>query len=274
MDKISVIMGVYNPRDIEMLKKSIESILTQSYENFEFIICDDFSNLEIQKILLEYKEKDKRIMVIRNTKNMGLAASLNNCLGKATGKYIARQDDDDISKKDRFEKEIEFLKKNKEYDFVGCNIELFDKDDVWGCRKHKEKPQKEDFLCGNQFPHPAMILTKKCMDEVNGYRSEKKTRRTEDYDLFMRLYAKGYIGYNIQENLYQYNEDMYGYSKRKFRYRIDEFWLRLEDFKELKLMPKGYIYIFKPILSGIMPKKLLKKINKIRYKDMEKKDEN
>ena len=102
MDKISVIMGVYNPRDIEMLKKSIESILTQSYENFEFIICDDFSNLEIQKILLEYKEKDKRIMVIRNTKNMGLAASLNNCLGKATGKYIARQDDDDISKKADF----------------------------------------------------------------------------------------------------------------------------------------------------------------------------
>lgn len=267
MDKISVIMGIYNPRDIEMLKKSIESILTQTYENFEFIICDDFSNLEIQKILLEYKEKDKRIIVIRNSRNMGLAASLNNCLEKATGKYIARQDDDDISKNDRFEKEIEFLKKNKEYDFVGCNLELFDKNGVWGYRKHKEKPQKEDFLYGNQFPHPAMILTKKCMDEVNGYRAKKKTRRTEDYDLFMRLYAKGYRGYNIQENLYLYNEDIYGYSKRKFRYRIDEFWLRLEDFKELKLMPKGYIYIFKPILSGLMPKKLLKKINHIRYNE-------
>ena len=104
------------------------------------------------------------------------------------------------------------------------------------------------------------------MEEVNGYRVEKCTRRTEDYDLFMRLYAKGYQGYNLQEYLYEYNEDMYGYKKRKFKYRVDEFFLRIQDFKELNLMPKGYIYIFKPLISGITPKRVLKKINEQRYK--------
>lgn len=266
MKKISVIMGVYNPKDKVIFKKSIDSILQQTYKNIEFIICDDNSDEETQKILKEYEKKDNRIVLIRNKRNLGLAASLNNCLKKVTGNYIARQDDDDISKCDRLEKELEFLENNKKYDFVGCNLELFNKNGIWGYRKHKEKPKKEDFLYGNQFPHPAMLLTKKCMEEVKGYRVEKCTRRTEDYDLFMRLYAKGYQGYNLQEYLYEYNEDMYGYKKRKFKYRVDEFFLRIQDFKELNLMPKGYIYIFKPLISGIMPKRVLKKINEQRYK--------
>lgn len=268
MGKISVIMGVYNPKDKEILKKSIDSILGQTYKDLEFIICDDNSEEETQKILKEYEKKDKRIILIRNDKNLGLAASLNNCLKRATGTYIGRQDDDDISKIDRLEEEIKFLKENPRYDFVGCNLELFNKDGIWGYRKHKEKPIKKDFLYGNQFPHPAMLLTKKCIDNVNGYRVKKTTRRTEDYDLFMRLYAKGYEGYNLQKYLYEYNEDMYGYKKRKFKYRLDEFFLRIEDFCKLKLMPIGIIYIFKPLISGLMPKKFLKKINIIRYKNI------
>ena len=111
-----------------------------------------------------------------------------------------------------------------------------------------------------------MLFDKKVLDVVNGYRVCKKTRRTEDYDLFMRLYEKGYAGYNIQKCLYLYSEDMYGYSKRKFRYRIDEFFLRIEMFYRLKLMPIGLIYIFKPLISGIVPKSFLKIINKVRYK--------
>lgn len=266
MDKISVIMGVYNPKDKQNFRKSIESILNQTYSNLEFIICDDNSDDETNKILQEYKAKDKRIILIKNSKNMGLAASLNNAFKLATGNFIARQDDDDISKINRFEIELKFLKENPEYSFVGCNLELFNKDGIWGYRKHKEKPEKEDFLFGNQFPHPAMLLTKECMDKVNAYRVKKTTRRTEDYDLFMRLYAAGYKGYNIQEYLYEYNEDMYGYKKRKFKFRVDEFFLRIEDFKLLGLMPKGILYIFKPIISGLVPKKLLRKINNHRYK--------
>lgn len=265
-DKVSVIMGVHNTKSIDILKKSIESILNQTYTNLEFIICDDNSNKSIKEFLRDIKKVDKRIIVLENKTNLGLAASLNKCLEVAKGKYIARQDDDDISYKERIEKEVKFLENNSKYDFVGCNLKLFDDNGIWGVRNHKEKPEKKDFLVGNQFPHPAMLLTKKCLDEVSGYRVCKQTRRTEDYDLFMRLYAYGFLGYNLQEYLYEYNEDMYGYKKRKFKYKIDEFFLRLEDFKLLGLMPHGIIYSVKPLLIGLLPKKFILKINKRRYK--------
>lgn len=266
MDKISVIMGVYNSKNIELLIKSIESILNQTYKNLEFIICDDCSNTDVYKVLMDLSKKDDRIILIRNEKNVGLAASLNHCLEYATGNYIARQDDDDISKIDRIEKELAFLKNNLEYDFVGCNLELINENGIWGYRKHKEKPTKKDFLKGNQFPHPAMLMSAKSIKLVNGYRVKSTTKRTEDYDLFMRMYANNLKGYNIQEYLYQYSEDMYGYSKRKFKYRIDEVRVRLENFWKLGLMPIGIVFCIKPILIGIFPKRVIALINKIRFR--------
>lgn len=267
MDKISVIMGVYNPKDKNKLNNAIFSILNQTYKDIELIICDDCSNLETKEILRNWGKKDSRVILIENSENLGLAASLNHCLEFATGNYIGRQDDDDISKPNRFEEEMIFLKNHLEYDFVGCNLELIDeKCNIWGHRKHLECPEKKDFLFGNQFPHPAMLFTRKSLNAVNGYRAIKITRRTEDYDLFMRLYAEGFKGYNIQKYLYQYSEDEYGYRKQKLKYRIDEFFLRIEDFKLLGLMPKGIFYIFKPIISGLVPKKIIKIIKQNKYK--------
>lgn len=118
MDKISVIMGVYNPKDKQKFRESIESVLNQTYTNLELIICDDNSDEETNKILEEYKNKDTRVILTRNEKNLGLAASLNNAFKLVTGDYIGRQDDDDISKSNRFEVELKFLKENSEYSFV------------------------------------------------------------------------------------------------------------------------------------------------------------
>ena len=135
-------MGVYNPKDKKLFRNAIESILKQTYDNLEFIICDDCSNEYVKNIVSEYSKEDKRVVYIRNKKNMGLAYSLNNCLSVSTGNYIARQDDDDISKTDRLEVELDFLKRHKEYSFVGCNLELINSNGIWGERKHKEKPEK------------------------------------------------------------------------------------------------------------------------------------
>ena len=87
---ISVIMGVYN--DQRFLKEAIESILCQTYKNFEFIICNDCSADQSTKILEKYKKIDNRITIINNKKNMGLAASLNRCIDISKGDYIARMD--------------------------------------------------------------------------------------------------------------------------------------------------------------------------------------
>ena len=107
--KISVIMGIYNSRSKEILKKALESILKQTYENFELIICDDGSTNECINWAKEICENDTRVKFIKNEKNKGLAFTLNHCLSVASGEYIARMDDDDISHTDRFEKQIKFL---------------------------------------------------------------------------------------------------------------------------------------------------------------------
>lgn len=264
---VSVIMSVYNSKNVELLKKSIESILNQTIKNFEFIICNDCStNVDIEKILNFYKQKDKRIVLIKNECNLGLAKSLNNCLKIAKGYYIARQDDDDISHCNRFEKEINFLEKNKNYVLVGCNLNLFNDKLVWGIRTHKEKPTKKDFIHGSQFAHPATIIKKDVLESIGGYKISKITNRTEDYELYMRLYSYGYIGYNIQEQLYDYYECDKTYKQQKFKYRLNEAIVMFNGLKSLGLLPKYFIYCFKPILSGLTPLFIKKIFKSKKYK--------
>ena len=92
---VSIIMGAYNCE--ATIEKCVESILQQTYKNWQFIICDDFSSDNTFDILKKYEDKDSRIIILHNECNKRLAASLNNCLKVAKGKYIARMDADDES---------------------------------------------------------------------------------------------------------------------------------------------------------------------------------
>ena len=108
MPKISVIMGVYNNKNFDLLEKSVESIITQTFTDWEFIICNDGSVNETLPQLDKIAAKDSRIKVLSYSQNKGLNYALNECLQCAKGEYIARQDDDDISKPERLEKEMLF----------------------------------------------------------------------------------------------------------------------------------------------------------------------
>lgn len=263
MAEISVIMGIHNSSDKTILKQAIDSILNQTFTDFEFIICDDGSTDDTFDFLYEYQGKDKRIVLIKNDKNLGLAAALNHCLQYAKGKYIARMDADDISENFRLKKQYFFLEKHPEYGFVGACVKLIDSNGVWGERCLKEFPQENDFLFRQPFVHPSILMRKSSYFAVNGYRDIKKTLRTEDYDLFMRLYAMNIKGYNLQEFLLYYREDKVAYKKRKYKYRINEMRVRYEGFKKLNLLPKGYIYIIKPLIVGFIPNIILKKLKSI-----------
>lgn len=266
MLKISVIMGVYNTNNIEMLRKSITSILDQTYPNFEFIICDDGSTDNTMDLIKTIVKDDKRVKLIKNDKNMGLAYTLNHCIEKAHGEYIARMDADDYSEKERFQKQIDFLENNKEYSVVGSNVALFDEKGIWGERSLPEIIEKEDFLFTSPFMHPTVMMRKKDLKNVNNYRVAKETLRAEDYDLWMRMYAKGYKLYNLQEKLFQVREDKDCFKRRKYKYRIGEAKVRYNGFKELQLFPKGYIYVIKPFIVGLIPQRILKIIRKKREK--------
>lgn len=254
--KVSVIMGVYNGE--ATLNQSIQSIVDQSFTDWELIICNDCSTDHTGDIIREWEKRDARIRLIENTENLRLAASLNKCLNASSGEYIARMDDDDISYPDRFKEEVDFLDNHGEYDFVSSQVDGFDGKrvipDYW---HRKPEPQKKDFLSGSQFIHPVTMFRKDCLLQLQGYRTDRSTRRMEDYDLFMRLYASGYKGYNIQKPLLRYFINV---KKDNYCYRIDEAKVRLKGFCLLGLMPWGVPYVVKPLLVGLIPKKLLMKL--------------
>lgn len=269
MPKISVIMGVYNCYDEKnALIRSIDSILNQTYIDIEFIICDDGSIDETYNFIKETYGDNERVILIRNTANKGLAFTLNHCLAFVKGDYIARQDADDYSDLTRFEKEYNFLEKHKEYDFVSSKIRFFDGDNLGNEIPKIEKPKKEDFLIGSPFVHPATMFRKGSLIQVNGYRELKITRRCEDYDLFMRMYAEGMRGYNIQEVLHYFKFSEREYlRRRKYKYYLEETLVRMQGFYRMKILIslKGITWMLKPAIVGLVPSKLIYRRYKIGY---------
>lgn len=255
---LSIIMGVYNEKNTSQVKKAINSILNQTWNDFEFIICDDGSDKSFSDWLCSYCKKDKRIRFIRNKQNAGLAVTLNHCLKIASGDYIARMDADDISVPERFEKQIYFLEKNTEYAMVGSNAQLIDEENIWGRRVMPEKPEKKDFLKNSPFIHPSMIFRTEALRQLHGYSNQNYALRTEDYELFMRAYSMGMRGYNLQECLVLYREDKNAYKKRKYRYRICEYHVRKKGFQSLGIYKGNFRYVVKPLIVGLIPKRILR----------------
>lgn len=257
MPVVSVIIAAYNCED--HIKDCIDSILSQTFKDFEIIICDDASTDNTWNILNEYTY-DKRIRIIRNDKNLFAAAARNRCIEIAKGKYIAIQDADDYSELNRLEKQIKFLEDNPKYDFVGTGMHQFNDDGIWSTGMKVKEPLKEDFLFAIPFAHATLLIRKERLLKIGGYRVAKETRRVEDYDMVMRLYSHDYVGYNLQLPLYYYRVDEETYKRRKYRYRIDESIIRYKGFRALELLPRGYIYVIKPLIVGLIPQKLLQKI--------------
>ena len=260
MPEISVIMAVYDTPELESLKKSVASVLEQSFGDFEFLICDDCSGkMDIKEYLRQLPKSDMRIKLFENQKNMGLAASLNRLIEASSPNsgYIFRQDDDDISAPDRFFSQRAFLVDNPGISIVGSNVSLCDGNGVWGVLKYPEKPEKRNFLFAVPFMHGALAFKKSDLLDSGCYLSAKETRRAEDYELLMRMYARGLVGFNIQKELYSFREDAAAHKRRKYRYRLDEAKIRYRGFKMLKLLPQGLLHVAKPLVVGLIPRRLL-----------------
>lgn len=259
MVEISVIMAVYNAKDEDILKLAVESILNQTYENFELIICDDCSTDGTFEILQKLARKDERIALLRNETNLGAGSARNRCLQISQGKFIAIMDSDDYSSPDRLKKEREFLKANEKYSFVGSKGQYFEHS-LGDCKQNYwyfAEPRKKDFLMTLPFVHASLMFRKEVLQKVNGYRTIKMVTRSEDYDMLMRLYSAGYIGANINETLYYIRQDKNTYKKRKYRYRFYECFVKWQGFSHMRLMPQGILYAMKPLVVGLIPTKLL-----------------
>ena len=267
--EVSVIMSVYNADNYNILVDSVNSILNQSFKDFEFIICDDgSSNRETRRFLKKINDLDSRIKIIGYDQNRGLAYSRNQCIKISRGKYIAFQDDDDISEPNRLKEEVTFLNNHQQYGFVGTIANVFNKDGTWGKFETPERPTKKDFLWNSPFLNPSMMFRTNILKNIGGFRVTKETRRAEDYDLFFRLYAKGYKGYNIQKKLFNYRIEIEKERNKKYRPmhdRINEAKIRMEGYKGLGISVIGIPFVIKPILIGLIPHKIFYLIRKRQY---------
>lgn len=258
--KISVIMGIYNCETT--LAEAIDSILNQTYTNWQLIMCDDGSIDGTLKVALEYQEKHPdKIKVIRNEKNSGLNKTLNHCLKYADGDYIARMDGDDISLPTRFEKEAKFLDEDPEYAIVSAPMIYFDENGDWGRGTSVEYPDKFTFVAGTPFCHAPCMVRAEAYKAAKGYSEDGKTLRAEDYDLWFRLYSMGYRGYNIQEPLYKMRDDENAYHRRKFKYALNEAYVRRKGYKLLGLPIKYKLYSIRPIIVALLPKPIYKRLH-------------
>ncbi|MBP3413129.1 MAG: glycosyltransferase family 2 protein, partial [Oscillospiraceae bacterium] len=126
---ISVIMGIYNCQDT--LAEAMDSLLHQTYRDFEIILCNDGSTDNTLSVAKDYVARyPGKVILVENERNMGLNFTLNHCLQHARGKYIARMDGDDIAPPTRFQKEVEFLETHPQFGLVSVHLELFDAEGV------------------------------------------------------------------------------------------------------------------------------------------------
>jgi glycosyltransferase involved in cell wall biosynthesis len=205
-------MSVYN--DEKYVAQAIESILNQSYKNFEFIIINDGSIDGTFDILNQYKTKDSRIILI-NQENKGLTKSINIGINQAKGQYIARMDSDDISDLKRFSNQIEFLENNKDYALVGTNIEKIDENGSH-IEINKTKYTNEDIhktLCTrNCFAHGSVMINKNLVNEILTY--DESFKYAQDYQLWTKI-AKKFKVENLEEPLYKLRLHEKSISKEK-----------------------------------------------------------
>lgn len=247
--KVSIIMGTHN--DYKTIKECIDSIIKQDYVNWEFIICDDCSEINYFNILKSISKQDKRIKVIRNKKNHGLAYSLNRCLKMSKGSLIARMDADDVSYSNRFSMQVDFLDTHPELCMVGSAMDIYDGNIDIGTRYNPEVVERKDFLSGNPFFHPTMMIRRYVFKNIGLYNT--KVKRVEDLELWFRIYAKGYRGGNIQFPLYRYHESKADYKKRTISAAFDITKVFIKGYKKIHVSPIHYYRSLRPIVAAMIP---------------------
>lgn len=198
--KLSVIMPVYNTE--KYLWEAIESILNQSFKDFEFIIVDDFSTDGSYKILQEYEKIDDRIRLFRNEKNMWISFTRNKLIELSKTNFIASQDSDDISELNRLELSFNFLEKNPDFAVVSWNNFIINEDSkiIW-YRKYGDNI-KNIILKKSPISQPSSMFRKDLFLEVWWY--DKILDYWEDYDLWIKFYIAWYKIKNLNSDLLKY----------------------------------------------------------------------
>lgn len=266
--RISIIMGIFNCA--ATLPQAIDSILEQTYKNWELIMCDDGSEDDTYNVAQSYAHRfPEKIVLIKNESNMGLNYTLNRCLEYASGEYVARMDGDDISLPERLEKEAAFLDSHHEYAIVSTPMIYFDERGEWGKGTAIEVPQLSDFVFHPPFHcHAPCMIRREAYKKVGGYTVDKRFLRYEDCNLWYKLYSAGYRGYNLQEHLYKMRDDRNAYHRRTTSSRMRAIYVQYSGFRMIHMPIKYYPYLIiefiKSMVLILIPEKVYRWLHKYK----------
>lgn len=200
---VSVIMGAY--KSGPYLAEAIESVLKQTYTNWELFVINDGSTDETEEVAKAYKAKDPRIHYLKNEKNSGQSATRNKGIEQSKGKYIIIMDSDDISLPERLKKQVEYMEAHPEIGVLGTMVYAFSGDDP------NNRWEGEEFFGEGAVPfgrcpvhNPTTCIRKEILDKYGAYNS--RYDNAEDHELWFRLYSKGVKFYNLKDRLYLYRQ--------------------------------------------------------------------
>lgn len=267
--KISVVMPAYNAE--KHIAEAIESILNQTFTDFELLIIDDASTDKTFEIAKDYADKDSRIKIIRNTENLNIGGSLNKGISEAKAEIIARMDADDISLPDRFQKQYDLLQSDPKIAVVGGDIIVLEEDWSTHIRKYESDSDKMKKLLVRYMPfaHPATMYRKQPVVEAGMY--DPKKSPSEDMNLWIRLGAKYKFG-SVPSPIFKYRMYSTSSSNKKLRkVELNTIKMRIEAVTKY-----NYKFDFMDILFNILQlatmwisaKHRIKLFNFLRHKNL------
>lgn len=247
-------MPVYNAE--KFLHDAIDSVLKQSFENFELIAIDDGSTDESGKILDEYADLDPRI-IVRHRENRGLVSTLNESISIAKGSYIARLDSDDIAFPNRFEDQAAILAANPDVVLVAGCFEVFDEDSEYLYREvvpERDEDIKRSMYLRNPIGHSSVMFRKEAFDRVGGYSDD--CGPTEDYELWSRLAKIGKF-HSLEHAVFKWRVNTQGITSTKNK-------------EQAKIMRNHINTMWDSKLPTVIPRRHLKETTDYYYKTFEK----
>lgn len=199
---VSVLMPAYNAE--KYIGQAIESILAQTFIDFELVIIDDASTDSTWELIRKYQKLDKRIIALKNKENLKLSHTLNLGIEKSIGRYIARMDADDWSYPDRLEKQYKFLEKNKNVGILGGTMEIMKENGRYlGKRSYpkNDKSIRNNIFWFSPFSHPLIMIRRSVLEKIELY--NPIFNPAEDYELYFRIGAISKFA-NLDDTLLKY----------------------------------------------------------------------
>lgn len=261
--RVSVIMGVFNAE--ATLEAAVRSMAGQTFRDWELIVCDDGSTDRSLELCRQLEaEHPGRIVVLSNPTNRKLAATLNHCLAHVRGDLVARMDADDLSLPDRLERQVAFLDANPAVDLVGTAMRRFNESGQGSVVTTIPHPERTTLRRAKPFNHATIVTRREVYELLGGYDESRRAERCEDYDLWFRFYACGFVGKNLAEPLYLVREDASAFRRRSIRGRLNEFQTAVAGFRRLGFPPSWYVWPALHLTKAIVPVPLLRHLRSLQ----------